>query len=128
MNLFVHTTAHKTAELANTIIKSNHIRFTSFPIGLDSDNSPKDTHTTPRTKVRRKTFDPTVLAIKTPAWALRPALYATSFSGSVVAIERIVRPAVDWEMWSRPASVEVVEASRIPARDRAAADKTKKTI
>lgn len=128
MNLFVRTTTHKTAELANTINKSNHIRFTSSTTGLVSDNSPKDTHTTPRTKVRRKTFDPTVLAVKTPAWASRPALYATSFSGRVVAIERIVRPAVGWEMWRRSASVEVVEASRIPARDRAAADRTKKTI
>lgn len=40
-------------------------------------------------------LEPTVSATNAPAWALRPDLKATSFSGKVVAIERMVKPAVD---------------------------------
>ena len=69
-------------------------------------------------------MEPTVLAISTPACALRPDLKATSFSGRVVAIERMVRPAVDWVICRRSAIEEVVEDSRIPDRVRRAAEKT----
>jgi uncharacterized protein (UPF0147 family) len=51
-------------------------------------------------------------------------LKATSFSGRVVAIERMVRPAVDWVICRRLAIEEVVEDSRIPERVRRAAEKT----
>jgi hypothetical protein len=50
-------------------------------------------------------------------------LKATSFSGRVVAIDRIVKPAVDCEMWRRVARVDVVDERSIPERVRRAAER-----
>lgn len=105
-------------ELNKTIPRSTHIQSPSSAKGM----WPRAVHTTPSTRVRRNTLEPTVLATSTPAWALRPDLNATSFSGRVVAIERMVRPAVDCVMCKRSASEDVVEDSKIPESVRRAAD------
>ncbi len=73
---------------------------------------------TPSTKVPRKMLLPTVLATKTPDFALDPALKATSFSGRVVETDRRVRPTVDWARWRRLAIEAVDVERRKPESDR----------
>lgn len=116
-------TSNNKTELTNTTPTSTHIHPPWASLSSINGIWPCATHTTPITSVRRNTLDPTVLATKTPAWALRPDLNATSFSGRVVAIERIVRPAVDWVICSRSAREDVVEDSRTPERAKKAAER-----
>jgi hypothetical protein len=55
---------------------------------------------------------PTVLAIRTPRWPLTPDLYATSFSGRVVAILSNVMPTAESEMCACEAREAEVEDKR----------------